>query len=194
MPAAEVAESSLPHLNHGWSHTTCCEIHHGEDCCGCCDKGFEWFCHNFVCLPCGFGHMAEYVGRDESYDCKTCGLCYCLGVSGGCYGCGLAFVPCAFAVRRRMVERYQIQVHPQVPDRVLTHVTNHQLTVAITRTGGALALVRLFCVLPGCLRDPNDNGARRARARRDEVGWLRARGGNGASPARPPRGLGRGGQ
>jgi len=110
MPASLVAESALPHLNHGWAHTTCFELHHGEECCGCFDKGFEWWCQNAVCLPCGFGHMAEIVGKDEGYDCRCCGVCYGIGVSAGLCSCGLPFVPCSFAVRRRMVERYQIQV------------------------------------------------------------------------------------
>jgi len=45
--------SSMP--GNSWQHTTCFEVWHGGDCCGCCDRGPCYIIQNFLCMPCSFG-------------------------------------------------------------------------------------------------------------------------------------------
>ena len=87
-----------------WAHTTCCEIWHGADCCGCCDRGLCYIIQHLLCLPCSFGRMA-----DKGADC-SCGLCCCCMVAAAPLAAhtGGPILPCAGIVRRRLVKKYNI--------------------------------------------------------------------------------------
>ena len=87
-----------------WQHTTCFEMWHGPDCCGCCDRGPCYILQHALCFPCSFGRMAD---KGAGYSCCLC--CTCMTAAAPvAHAFGAPILPCAGMVRRKMVRKYGI--------------------------------------------------------------------------------------
>jgi Cys-rich protein (TIGR01571 family) len=91
-----------------WAHTSCCELHRGDDCCGCIDNGACYIVKHACCLPCSFGTISEKIS-DGEYSRLCCGLGITAGFVIGAGLFGGPMLPCAVRVRRRAVEKYGIK-------------------------------------------------------------------------------------
>lgn len=102
--ASEYGQSAITAQPVSWQHTTCFEIWHGGDCCGCCDRGPCFILQHALCLPCSFGRLSE-KGADCSY-----GLCCCCMFMAAPVAIhfGGPILPCAGIVRRKLVKKYHI--------------------------------------------------------------------------------------
>ena len=61
-----------------WQHTTCFEVWHGGDCCGCCDRGPCYIVQNALCAPCSFGVIEPKIleAFKEALVSRTDGILY----------------------------------------------------------------------------------------------------------------------
>jgi hypothetical protein len=77
-------------------------------CCGCLDGGVGYLLKHCACLPFTFGKVAN-ITSDGEFSSLGCGCGITAGFFVGAAACGAPVLPCAVAVRRKIVAKYNLE-------------------------------------------------------------------------------------